>query len=343
MKNKTILFSSLFLLFVFTACKSKKEIVNSNKIEFNRNIKFIPESTNLTFDLTRKENMPFSEYDFGAELYNGKIYAFLDNHRNRYGNEDNNHGDVCVYDIKSNSWNKVNVIPKSQPTTTSVLVNDKIYLIGSSEKNRDLIQVYNITNNEWEESFNLPIGLYWTTVETHKQSIYVMGGYCPQLHPEIMSLNNVQIYNTQTKEWIEGATMPRRIQSPNSLKYKDEFYVWDNYPRVMYKYNPKKNMWISLDKFRPYVKGAQEGLVLNNKLYFISGQQNSGKVSKAIKKIYEYNPKTNEYLESLNNLITGRHYNYGAFGYKDKIYLLGGREDQNWDSMSDVIELTIKN
>lgn len=346
MKNRYFLIIILFI--TLYSCKTKKSnITDNNKVIVTnsdklKKVKFVPESKQFQFQLTKKENMTFPAYDFGAELYNGKIYAFLDTYRNRYGKEDHNHGDVCVYDIEKNSWTKVNVIPKSQPTTKSVLVGDKIYLIGSSEF-KDLIQVYNINKNSWEESLKLPFALYWCTVESFEDKIYIIGGYAlDKEEKDTRFLSDVQILDTKTKIWSKGAEMPRKIQSPNSLKYNNEFYVWDCNPKVMYKYNIAKDMWVSIDELQPYVKGAQEGIVFNDKFIFISGQNESGLKSKAIKKIFRYDPVTKKYEESYNNLLTGRHYNYGVFEYKNKIYILGGREDQKWEPMNDVIEIEIK-
>ena len=345
---KKILLQLLIFSITLYSCKTKKltiddekrvHITNPTKI---KKVKFVPESKQLQFQLTIKENMPFSEFDFGAELYNGKIYAFLDTHRNHYGKEDHNHGDVCVYDIDKNSWSKINIIPKSQPTTKSVLVGEKIYLIGGSEF-QDLIQVYNIEKNVWEGSLKLPFGLYWCTAETFEDKIYIIGGYAEDNdNDRTRSLSSLQILDTKTKTWSEGAEIPRKLRMPNSLKYNNEFYVWDNSPKVMLKYNIAKDMWVSIDEFQPYVKGAQEGIVFNNKFIFISGQNEPGFKSKAIKKIYRYDPMSKIYEESFNNLLIGRHYNYGVFEYKNKIYLLGGREDQEWKPMNDVIEIEIK-
>ena len=285
--------------------------------------------------------MPFPEFDFGAELYNGKIYTFLDTYRNRYGKEDYSHGDVCVYDIEKNSWTKVNVIPKSQEATRSVLVGDKIYLIGGYGW-KDLIQVYNINKNSWEESLKLPFGLYWCTAESFKDKIYIMGGYVyDKEKKDTRFLSDVQILDTKTKTWSKGAEMPRKIQSPNSLKYNHEFYVWDGRPEVMLKYNIKKDLWVSISELEPYVKDFQEGIVFNKKIIFISGLNKFS--LKSTKKIYRYDLTEKIYQESYNDLLFGRIYSYGVFEYNDKIYLLGGRDGaEDWKPVNDVIEIEIK-
>lgn len=346
MKNRYFLIIILFI--AIYSCKTKKSNIpdNSKVIVTNsenlKKVKFIPESKQLQFQSTKKENMPFPEYDFGAELYNGKIYAFLDTYRNRYGKEDHNHGDVCVYDIEKNFWSKVNVIPKSQESTKSVLVGDKIYLIGG-DAFKDFIQVYNISKNSWEESIKLPFGLYWCTAEVFNDKIYIIGGYALNLEKNgVRSLSDVQILDLKTKTWSKGAEMPKKIQSPNSLKYNDEFYVWACYPKVMFKYNIAKDDWVIIDELSAFAKGSQEGIVFNDKFIFISGQNETGLVSKAIKKIFRYDPVTKIYEESYNDLLIGRHYSYGVFEYKNKIYILGGREDQEWEPMNDVIEIEIK-
>lgn len=346
MKNRSFLIIILFI--TLYSCKTKKSNITDNgkvivtNLENQKKVKFISESKQLQFQLAKKEDMPFPAYDFGAELYNGKIYTFLDTYRNRDGKEDHNHGDVCIYDIEKNSWTKVNVIPKSQENTRSVLVGDKIYLIGGYGF-KDLIQVYNINKNSWEESLKLPFGLYWCTAEVFNDKIYIIGGYALNMEKNgVRSLSDVQILDLKTKTWSKGAEMPKQIQNPNSLKYSDEFYVWNSYPKVMFKYNIAKDRWVSIDELSAYAKGSQEGIVFNDKFIFISGQNETGLVSKAIKKIFRYDPVTKMYEESYSNLLIGRHYNYGVFEYKNKIYILGGREDQEWEPLNDVVEIEIK-
>lgn len=325
---------SILIIILITSCASKKII------QKDTSSKPSPEKE-LRFKLTRKENMPFGAYDFGAELYKGKIYAFLDHARNRYGKEDGNHGDVCVFNIDKGQWSKINVIPKSQEGASSVLIKNKIYLIGGRNFS-DLVQVYNIETNNWEESFHLPIGLYWTTVEAYKESFYVIGGYADGVNGDgVRTLNNVQIYNTNTKKWTEGATYPRKSQLLNSLNYMNEFYVWGG--GKIYKYIPKRDMWFTEQSLMYKLKDSQEGVVLNNEFIFINGQNGTSLKDKATKQIFSYNPKTKVFKESIDNLITGRHYSYNVFEYKNKVYILGGREDQEWKSMNDVIELEIHN
>lgn len=345
MKNRYFIIIILFI--TLYSCKTKKSnITDNSKVvvtnsENLKKVKFIPESKQFQFQLTKKENMPFPAYDFGAELYNGKIYAFLESYRYRSGKEDNNHGDVCVYDIEKNSWTKVNVIPKLQETTRSVLVGDKIYLIGGYGF-KDLIQVYNINKNSWEESIKLPFGLYWCTAESINDKIYIMGGYAfDEEKKDTRFLSDVQILDTKTKTWSKGADMPIKIQKPNSLKCNDEFYVWDSRPKVMLKYNIAKDMWVSIDEMEPYVKGFQEGIVFDKKIIFISGQNEMN--LKSTKKIYRYDLAEKIYEESYNDLLFGRIYSYGVFEYKNKIYLLGGRnETEDWKPVNDVIEIEIK-
>ncbi|WP_418264367.1 Kelch repeat-containing protein [Flavobacterium faecale] len=350
---KKLFLQIIILAISLHSCKTKKpplnipntidnrlQIINPDKIN---KLEFIPDSKQFQFQLTIKESMPFPAYDFGAELYNGKIYAFLDTYRNRGRKEDYNYGDVCVYDIEKDSWTKINVIPKSQPVTKSILVGKKIYLIGGTEFS-DLIQVYDIEKNIWEESLKLPFGMYWCTAETFEDKIYIMGGYAlDKEKKDSRFLSDVQILDTKTKKWSKGAEMPKKIQTPNSLKYNNEFYVWGDSPKVMLKYNIEKDMWITLEELGEYIKRFQKGIVYKERFIFISGSNVDGFKSEIFKKIYRYDPLKNTYEESYNDLALGRIYNYGVFEYKDKIYLLGGREAQkDWKPMNDVIQIEIK-
>ena len=94
-----------------------QEIVNINEEEFR-------------FTSKAKNKMPFPSYDFGAELYNGKIYAFLGTEE-YYFYTNNSYGKVCVYDIEQDTWKMVNNIPQYQAHASSTIIGDKIYLIGA--------------------------------------------------------------------------------------------------------------------------------------------------------------------------------------------------------------------
>jgi len=323
--------------------KSKMEVAIENSNPSNEINEEIPpiniDENDFKFSLKTKKKMPFPSYDFGAELYNGKIYAFL-------GTEDHlvdwnkSYGKVCVYDLENDSWKIVNDIPKYQSNTTSTIVGDKIYLIGAYGFKKT-IQVYNITQNKWEKNLSLPIGLYWSTAETFNSKIYIIGGYAEETNGNgVRFLSTVQIYDTKTGQWSFGNEMPSKIQSPNSLVFNGEIYVWDL--NLAYKYSPKNNIWTTLDKLQSYTKSSQEGIVINDYLLFTSGQNGSGFSDKANKKIHLYNTITNNYIKSATDLMIGRHYNYNLFSYKNKVYVLGGREDQEWNAMDEVIEISFE-
>jgi hypothetical protein len=84
---KKTLFQIVILCITLYSCKTKKTTLNDdNRLRITNptkisKVKFVPESKQFQFQLTIKESMPFPEYDFGVELYDGKIYAFLDAHR----------------------------------------------------------------------------------------------------------------------------------------------------------------------------------------------------------------------------------------------------------------------
>ncbi len=331
MKNIILLILITFL----SSCVSKKIVTE------NRPIKFIPNSSELKFELSKKQKMPFPSYDFGAEIYKGEIYCFLAT-EDYFVDWDKSYGKVCKYNIKNDKWTIINIIPKYQSYTSSVIIKNKIYLIGSY-KFKNYIQVYNILNNKWEEEIIMPIGLYWSAVESYKEKIYVIGGYAEGIGGKgTRRLNTIQIYDTKTKEWKFGNSMPIKSHSLNSLKFNNNIYVWNNFPRrFMLKYNIREDVWEEIEKLNPFVKASQEGIIYNNNFLFFSGQKGRGLKSKASKKIYLY--KKNKYIESEDSLITGRHYDYNIFQFDKKIYILGGREDQNWKAMNDVIEIKIKN
>lgn len=298
----------------------------------------------LKFDLQKKEKMPSGAYDFGAEIYNGKIYTFLESSRSLKSNIDSRNGVVAVYDIKTDNWKIINKIPKRQKGASSTLIDNKIYLVGGYDN--DLIQVYNLENNKWEESFKLPFKFHFTTVESYKNKFYVIGGYAYGRNvnqSKTLIMDDVHIFDIETKKWTKGMPYHRRASSLNSLKYKDEFYVWSN--NEMFKYNPEKDLWSIFNPLMNMMKYSQEGTVLNDKFYFTNGTNSSSSKAKSVKKLYSYDTKSNKFQESINNLIYGRKKSYKIFGYENSIYILGGKNDEFEDSIAidDLIKIEIKN
>lgn len=307
----------------------------------------LPESDTLKFNLKKKALMPSGAYDFGAEIYNGKIYAFLESARNIKSSRTIEHrnGLVCVYDIKTDKWKVINEIPKRQKGASSTIIDNKIYLVGGYDN--DLIQVYNIDTNEWEEDFKLPFKFHFTTVESYKDKLYIIGGYTSGRNLNqsfgVVILDDVHIYNTSTKKWKKGMPYHRRASGLNSLKYKDEFYVWSN--DEMFKYNPKKDSWSIFKPLMNRMQYSQEGTVLNDKFYFTNGRSSGSMFAKSVKKLYSYDIKADRFYESVDNLLYGREKSYKVFGYNNSIYILGGKNDEYDGSIAidDLIELQIRN
>ncbi|MBB6461980.1 Kelch repeat-containing protein [Flammeovirga kamogawensis] len=303
--------------------------------------------TLLKFDIHKKALMPSGAYDFGAEIYKGKIYTFLESTRNLKTSRNTNYrnGVVCVYDISTNKWEAINEIPKRQKGASSTIINNKIYLVGGYDS--DLIQVYNIDTNEWEEDFKLPFKFHFTTVESYNNKLFIIGGYANGRDvgqsSGVQILDDVHIYNTSTKEWKKGMPYHRKASGLNSLKYKNEFYVWSK--NEMFKYNPRKDTWTIFKPLMNKMQYSQEGTVLNNKFYFTNGINSGSELAKSTKKLYSYDIKSGRFDASIDDLIYGRKKNYKVFGYNNSVYILGGKNDEYEGNIAidDLIELQIKN
>lgn len=325
----------ILLLLVATtiiACTSNKSVVNNTS-----------QKENFDFRLTQKKKMPHAAYDFGAELYKGKIYAFLSNPGISYRRKklEGNYGDVCVYDIQNNTWTKVNTIPKTIKGATSTIIGSKIYLVGTYEG--DIIQVYNIESNSWEQSIKMPLSFHFTSVEAFDGKLYTFGGYAVnrEISYNVQILDDVFIYDTVTKKWSDAYPYPRKASGLNSLKYKDEFYVWSR--NEAYKYNPKKNKWSKFTSLVNKLGYSQEGVVLNDHFYFINGRYGNGSSMVVPDKwIYSYALRTKEFIRSNDLLLNSRRRSFNVFSFEDKIYILGGKDAETEEAMNDVVVLEIK-
>ncbi|MGY6649511.1 Kelch repeat-containing protein [Wenyingzhuangia sp. IMCC45574] len=326
----------ILLLLVATtviACTSNKFVVNNTS-----------QKENFDFRLTQKADMPFPAYNFGAELYKGKIYTFLENPSKSYKSkkQEGSYGDVCVYDIKENAWSTVNTIPKTIKGASSAIIGHRIYLLGTYKGN--IVQVYNIKTNAWEENIKMPFPFHFTTVETYKKKLYTIGGYAygkDVRSKGVKILQDVFIYNTKTKKWTKGLPYPRKASGLSSLKYKNKFYVWSK--SEAYQYNPKKSSWSVYEPLKDKLLYSQQGVELKKHFYFINGYASNSLVNPELsKKIYSYDTRKEVFQESLSETKKARKSGSRVFTYKSKIYMLGGKNGVDDKAMNDVVVLEIK-
>ena len=196
-----------------------------------------------------KNSMPTPRQGLEANVVSDKIYliggvryvgAFI--HLEFDENE--------VYDPVTDSWTIKAVLPTAVWGYSSVVVDNKIYLIGGGNKTSDgtfpvtLNQIYNPATNTWNFGQNVPTGLWdadagATTGVFAPKRIYVLGGAYYNI-----AYNLTQRYNPEANIWTIDTPIPTPRYELGVAVLDDELYAiggkteYDIYSAVNEKYTP---------------------------------------------------------------------------------------------------------
>ncbi len=284
----------------------------------------IPDSLNYSGNWQFLAPMTIGRYDAGFEIHDQKIYAL--------GGFSSDTKSAEVFDLEMQCWSNLDPLPLGQSGITSELVDDKIYLFGSYGGSK-IVQVYDIGNSSWSQASDLLHGLYWAASEHIGDTIYVFGGYDPPLG----NLDVLQKYDTKSDTWVTE-TMPRTFTFPNSTVHEGIIYVWDD--SFLYNYDPSTQEWtqetIILDGSGSRLRANQQAISYGSKVVFFGGSDSYSKFSDTYTDIQTFDPEIGTWQTLDEDFILKRHYNYGLIKDGTKIYLIGGRQANTWESLNQV-------
>ncbi|MCL1978009.1 MAG: hypothetical protein FWG55_07930 [Candidatus Bathyarchaeota archaeon] len=153
-----------------------------------------------------KMSMPTARTGFAIAVYESKIYVIGGSVGDSFT------GNVEVYDTINNIWQPMVSMPTPRADLSANIVEDKIYLIGGKTylstspyySQTNITQIYDIKTNTWSTNTSMPTALqgYASTVIGTK--IYIIGGSKQSTSGIDSSINNLQIYDTQTGNWTTG-------------------------------------------------------------------------------------------------------------------------------------------
>ena len=181
--------------------------------------------------------MPTERYTNVANVIDGKIYVisggipgFIAQYLTSSANE--------VYDPENDSWAKLEPIPTSVSEYASVVLDNKIHIIGGREKGNGprpppitSVQIYDPKTNKWTEGTPLedPVAgaaAIATTGLMAPKRIYVIGGDAMLAGNHLVSYSDHnQIYNPQTESWDFGVQMPTGRSSLALVNVDDTLYA----------------------------------------------------------------------------------------------------------------------
>ena len=165
-----------------------------------------------------------------ANVYKGKLYiagGIIDGHWDGHVNW------FDVYDFKTDTWEKLPDAPRARDHATSVICNDKLYLLGGRISSGKIKKVFELTISE-VDVFDFKTRK-WSTMDAPvpteragcmsvcvKNKIVFTGG---ESVSQPMAHNEVECLDTKTEEWSVLPSLNRGRHGTQIIHYKNKLYI----------------------------------------------------------------------------------------------------------------------
>ncbi|WP_298484728.1 kelch repeat-containing protein [uncultured Maribacter sp.] len=137
-----------------------------------------------------------------------------------------------TYNLKTGEWQILPDAPIARDHFQATIVEDKIYLLGGRQSKAPdetfkhtiaEVNVFDIEKESWETMpNNLPTERAGNMVTAIKKHIWVIGG---ESDNQPVAHNEVEVLNTQTKEWYKKPSLQRGRHGSGIIVYKSACYV----------------------------------------------------------------------------------------------------------------------
>jgi N-acetylneuraminic acid mutarotase len=227
-------------------------------------------------------------------------------------------------------WTTGSDMPVPSGWGSSVVLDNKIYVIGGGTDNRVLVeklQVYDPVTDQWDLSKSTPLyPRYAQGACTVNGKIYVFGGAIEYPGPVY---DNIQVYDPETNKWKDHGTMTSPRDAFSTVAYDGKIYLLGggtNEPSsnaeildLVEVYDPEVNSWETLAPM-PSPRAYFSACVVNGKIYAIGGIHKFP--FPGLTTIFEYDPASDTW-EVKQPMLKGR-YLPSTCVVDGKIFCIGG-------------------
>ncbi len=244
-----------------------------------------------------------------------------------------------VFDIKNNKWELKTPMSTNRSGLTSVVINNKIYVIGGFNGNTNewlqKLEVYDTSNDTWKFKTSMPTRRSSLGATVINEKIYVVGGSLARDE----WTNKLEEYEPTTDTWrnLKPMTISRAQVAVGSVNQKVYVIGGENADGVLNKveeYNPKTNKWVTKADM-PTARANAEVIAHKSNLIVMGGRS---KENKLLNSVDIYNADTNTWISG--KPLTKEMEGFGASTNDDgtSIYIYGGMTSQG---VSDRLEMSM--
>jgi len=196
----------------------------------------------------------------------------------------------------------------------------------------------------WKEIVPIPIAITHSMAVAVENDIWIAGGFAGN-DPGI-SIDDVQIYHTESGTWSEGPHLPEPMASHGIARVGNQIHIFgglkpdrvtDNEAHYFLDLDNQELGWLTAAPF-PKARNHFGTTTLEGKIYAIGGQHGHDKGWEDLPYLHVYDPISDTW-EALADLPTNRsHFEPSTIMIDGKILVAGGRNQHHHDVLDDVIE-----
>lgn len=177
---------------------------------------------------TSKTPMPTSRGWHSANVVDGKIYIMGGSKDGGAGNQMRHVLTVEVYDPSTDTWLKMDDMPKSRAGGFSSVVDGKIYLFGGHQA-KSRVDEYDPVTDTWTTKSEMPTARNGLSTSKLDGKIYLIGGYIPA-GMRFAGLTIVDVYDPATNTWTTASDMPTGRLGAYTAVLDGKIYVFGGLP-----------------------------------------------------------------------------------------------------------------
>lgn len=273
---------------------------------------------------------------FRAERADANLFNYL-----QFGNDANfkfYKRDLCVYDFKTDTWEKIENLKLRKRAYHNIhYYDDSFYIIGGKEIKvstmpsgtriweyvQDKIEVVNLNDQTIQVDNTNPHQAANFASFTYKDNIIVMGGYLTTAKNGVKEFTSkIHLYNITSGYWYEFGNLPTPRETTGILIGDQIYLIGGNDGKPITKiqsFDLNTKIW---ETEAELFSGLERPAITNHGdiIYFFEDQ-----------KMYTYDLKTKLLREY--EIELGLKYSSMYF-YNDKLYIFGGRTENQYSKIS---------
>lgn len=240
---------------------------------------------------------------------------------------------VEMYNPELGQWFPKASMPEAITTSCSVVIEDKIYIIGGQQNTFDKrvkkVLMYDCKTDTWHYKSAMNIARAFHSVTALNNKIYAIGGRVSDKEIETKKKDSLAVYTIEEYDivadiWKIKAVLPFKHFVIGASTINDKIYILSDTighsilgkSAILEEYDPVTNTFKTKASLTP--SRCDIGLATYNNKIYIFGGWNRGSLST----VSEYDPESDSWLQKSSLPYPVQ--NVQATSYKNAIYISGG-------------------